>query len=56
MHKKLGIIVVAIEGLIILALLGVLIFFNPKTVSEDEFRGPTTPPHVNGPKEPPPGQ
>ncbi len=54
--NKIGIAMVTIGALIIVALLGVLIFVKPELQphTPSTFKGPTSAPYVNGPKELPP--
>ncbi len=51
--NKIGIILVALGGIIVLILLGVILFVPTETASQT-FRGPTAAPHVGGPTDLPP--
>ena len=57
--RKLAIIILIIGALIIVFLVGLLVFWRPKAVSNDiavpkSFRGPTSAPFVKGPTSPAP--
>ena len=52
-REKIGIIILTFGAIVIFVLLGILLFVTPtpKANPPDTFKGPTTPPYVNGPKD-----